>query len=133
MKTLHVGIENGDENRAVAWVINHPGCFAYGADPESALSVTPAAIADYRTWLHAHGCNWIEPGDIDLCLDETWQVYSVNENYDVADQGYAVNAWFRSDWKPLSAEEVEHGLKILSWSREDLFNTISNLDDEILH
>ena len=29
---IRIGLENGDENRSVAWALDFPGCFAYGAD-----------------------------------------------------------------------------------------------------
>ena len=49
-----------------------------------------------------------------------------------AENSYEVNAWFRHDWKPLSTEEIALGLKILSWSRTDLLETVQGLSNEAL-
>jgi len=38
----------------------------------------------------------------------------------LAQEGYEVNAWFLHDWKPLLPEEIERGLTMLAWSRQDL-------------
>jgi len=59
-------------------------------------------------------------GDFDLRLVDTWTVYSMNDAYEETEDGYAVDAWFKHDWKPLSAEDVERGLDLLRWSRADL-------------
>ena len=42
-----VGLENDVEGRSLAWVLGHPGCFAYGADGEAALEKIPQVIRAY--------------------------------------------------------------------------------------
>ena len=44
-----------------------------------------------------------------------------------SENAYEVESWFQYDWKPLSAEEIEHALKLLSWSRTDLLKIIDAL------
>ena len=46
-KVFHIGLENNAEGRSQAWVLDHPGCFAYGVDGASALAAAPDAIRKY--------------------------------------------------------------------------------------
>jgi hypothetical protein len=57
---FYVGLENGTEGRSQAWVLGHPGCFAYGMDGSEAMAAVPQAIRDYRQWIAAHTSeNWL--------------------------------------------------------------------------
>jgi hypothetical protein len=130
---FHIGLEDGDENRSIAWILGQPGCFAYGADPEAALSAVPQAIREYSAWVGSHEENsWVQTDDFQVKLDETWEVYHVNEEYERVEHGYSINAWFFNDWKALSELEIERGLKLLSWSRADLLQSVAGLDREVL-
>ena len=33
---FRIGIENNNDERAITWALDHPGCFAYGQDSEEA-------------------------------------------------------------------------------------------------
>lgn len=130
---ISVGLELNFEGRALAWALNYPGCYAYGSQGPDAVIALARALVSYEEWVNSHaGPGWLEIGDFDLRLVDTWEVYSINEQYELVDEGYEVNAWFRSDWKPLSAEEVEHGLKLLDWSREDFLRVVEGRPDEQL-
>jgi predicted RNase H-like HicB family nuclease len=131
--SLKIGIENGAEGRVIAWVLEHPGCTSYGEDSQAALQNLPAAVQAYNEWLikHKHGF-WKVPDNQDFKVEEIWDVYQVDENYDVVSNGYEVNAWFRYDWKPLTEVDVERGLMTLSWSRKDLLAVINGLEQEAL-
>ncbi|MBE0411215.1 MAG: DinB family protein [Anaerolineales bacterium] len=129
-----IGLENGDENRSIAWVLGHPGCFAYGPNGDSALKNTSAAIHDYITWIkdHNQGECWIPENEIQISVDDVWEVYAIDENYDRVEKGYSVNAWFHHDWKALTSEDLDQGFKLLSWSRADLLEIIQDLDQNTL-
>lgn len=130
---FRIGLENGVEGRSMAWVLSHPGCYTYGADGDAALSAAPDAIRAYAGWVAAHGeGGWLTTDEVKAVLDEVWEVYAIDENYDLVEDGYEVGAWFRHDWKPLSELDVEHGLKLLTWSREELLNAVSGMDAEAL-
>ncbi len=136
---FYVGLENGAEGRSQAWVLGHPGCFAYGADGSEALAAVPQAIRDYRKWITAHtSASWLAGADSEQSeqseyrLEETWECYSINSDYELVQDGYEVNAWFRHDWIPLSMEDIQRGLLLLSWGREDLLKLVSSLPVEIL-
>src|SRR4030043_748060 len=116
-----IGLENNAEGRSQAWVLGHPGCFAYGADGQAALQSVAQAIRDYRLWIDAHTSeSWLVGVDAEYQLEETWDCYTINDAYELAQEGYEVNAWFRHDWIPLNTEDTQHGLLLLNWGREEL-------------
>ncbi len=129
-----IGIENHVEGRSLAWVLEHPGCFCYGQDAEQALAKTPQAIMDYIDWISARKSDetWLNADGIELHVMETWDVYTINEAFDLAQEGYEVNAWFRHDWKPLTEQDVQRALLLLSWGREELLEAVLDLDNEAL-
>jgi hypothetical protein len=128
-----IGLENNIEGRSLAWALEHPGCFAYGPDPSSAVVAMAQAIPAYIAWMESHTKSpWLNPSEIDIKLVQVWDAYFVDDKYERVDQGYEVNAWFNHDWKPLTEIEVEQGLKLLSWTRADLLAQVSDLNDEQL-
>jgi hypothetical protein len=134
---MHViaGLENNIEGRSLAWALEFPGCFAYGADGPEAIINLAAAFLNYKIWVGQHtGESWLaEIDQVDVRLSDVWTVYEIDQNYDVCDGGpYSVNAWFRHDWKPLTWQEVQRGLKVLSFSRADLLELIKDLPEELL-
>jgi hypothetical protein len=129
---IRIAIENNVEGRTLAWALDYPGCFAYGVDAEAALKAMPAAFFDYAAWLAAHGGEKLLPGETTFRVAETWEVYTIGKDFELAQEGYEVNAWFRHDWKPLTAAEIEHGLRLLNWSQADLLETVSCLSPEEL-
>jgi hypothetical protein len=132
---FRVGIENNNEGRSIAWALEHPGCFAFGANPSGACINLENAIQVYATWILKHEPNsWLNFEEIEIIPEETWEVYFIDENLDkVEGDGYSVESFFRHDWKPLTREEVEHGLKLLSWTRADLLKTVHGLSAEKLN
>lgn len=131
---FRIGLENNIEGRSLAWVLGHPGCFAYGASGAQALEAVPQAIQDYRRWIS----EWLDvdswlPGDnTEYQLEETWECYSINEVYELVKDGYEVNAWFRHDWLPLNEQDIQRGLLLLRWGRNELLDVTGYLDKEIL-
>jgi hypothetical protein len=127
-----IGLENNAEGRSQAWVLGYPGCFGYGATGDEALQAVPQALRDYRTWISTHTAkSWLPDGE-DFRLEETWECYIVDDEYELAQDGYEVNAWFRYDWKPLTEQDVEHGLLLLAWGREALLNLVASLNHNTL-
>jgi hypothetical protein len=130
---ISIGLELNNEGRALAWALDYPGCFAYGSEGPNAVIALARALAAYQDWFNRHSeTDKLSLGDYDLRIVDTWTVYTINDQYDIVDGGYAVNAWFRTDWKPLSDEEITRGLDLLRWSREDLLQTVSGLSEERL-
>lgn len=131
---FRVGIENNNEgHRSIAWALEHPGCYAYGQDQEQAMANLPAAIRAYAAWIASHGSAWFEPDPIETELEDVWTAYYVDPGFDRMRSGTwddnEINAWFQHDWKPLTADEIQRGLALLNWSRQDLLETLHPLTE----
>jgi hypothetical protein len=130
---IRTGVENNLEGRSMAWSLEHPGCFAYGPDGEAALEALPAALRLYAAWIAKHTSqSWLPDEPAEVRLEDTWDGYVIDKQFERAEDGYAVDAWFLHDWKPLTQIEIERGLHILAWSRLDLLATVSGLGSEKL-
>jgi len=133
MMKFRVGIENNNEGiRSIAWVLNHPGCFAYGGDEQESLANAFVAIREYARWLDEHEKTWI-PVDVDIepHVEQVWTDYTINEEFDrVEKDGYDVEPFFEHDWKPLTGTDIERGLKLLAWSHADLLAVLEKLTPE---
>ncbi len=124
---FRVGIENNNEGvRSIAWALEYPGCFAYGADENEALANLPAVIQAYSAWAGGPHIDAIE-----LEVEDIWTAYEIDGSFErlpKADE--QINAWFQHDWKPLTAQEIERGLSLLARSRADLMHTLEGLTPE---
>lgn len=131
---VKIGVENGIENRSLAWALDHPGCFAYGSEGSEAILRFPQAFLRYKEWVDSHlPDSWLaDLQDFDIHLQETYEVTRINAEFNPDPTGIEINAWFLYDWKPLTAEEIRRGQLILSWSREDLLELVAGLSAEQL-
>lgn len=127
---IRIGLENEIEGRSLAWVLDHPGCFAYGKDGTEAILRTPHALLTYREWVGEHtDISWLQDlEDFDIALTEIFECYNVKSG----DKDIEINAWFNDDTRPLSSMEIERGGALLEWSRTDLEDLISPLTREQL-
>jgi hypothetical protein len=133
-KLIKVGVENHYENRSLAWVLDYPGCFAYGSNETEALVRVPQALIAYKSWLEGFTeDSWLQDlADFDIRLVEVYECHSLNEQYEPAKQGMEVNAWFHHDWLPLDQDEIRKGLSVLSWAHQDLYELTAGLSVEQL-
>jgi len=132
---IRIGIENNVEGRTLAWALDYPGSYSYGNDEPEALIRLPRALLNYEVWIKDHTqYPWVHFGDLDLRVVERYETLRIGEDYRPAPQGegYEINAWFMDDWRPLNREEIEQGMKIFHWQREELLAGISTLDPDIL-
>ena len=134
---FRAGLENNNEGRSIAWALEHPGCFTYGMTADSALSNLRSAIYEYADWILNHEPHtWLsfDGDEIEIIVDGYWDVYYINDSLEKVNEttGYSVESFFPYDWKPLDAIDVEHGLKLLTWSRDDLLKTVNGLIPEKL-
>lgn len=131
---INIGVETYPDGRSIATVLDYPGCFANGADASEAIIRTPDAFVRYAEWVNTHTPDsWMKDmGDFDIHLDETFNVFFMDESFNLASEGIEINAWFRHDWKPLSAEDIHRGLLTLQWSREDLLELVASLSPQQL-
>jgi len=130
---LKIALENGIDHRSIAWALDYPGCCADGPDASTAIVSMPQAFLIYCSWVGRHpGGSWLaDVGDFNVRLVETQQNCFVNQDMDVvAEDGpdsIEVEAFFRHDWKPLSAQEIQRGLLLFRWSRADLLAAVDGL------
>ena len=127
---IRVGLENGYQGQSLAWALDAPGCFVTGVDGSTAVMNMPRAVLRYAEWVNSHTAEpWLQLDDFDIRLVETYQVYFINERYEVSEKGLEINAFFRDDWRPLDHEEIERGLQLLAWSRADLLDLLAPYPD----
>ncbi len=128
-----IGLELDRDDRAIAWALDYPGCFAYGKDGTEAVVAMARALVNYEAWANRHGGEgWLSLGDYDLRLVDTWQDYKVNPEYDVDPSGRLVESFFLADWKPLTEAEIQRALTLLTWSRQDVLHITTDLSPEQL-
>jgi hypothetical protein len=127
---LRVGIENNNDDRSIAWALEHPGCFAYGRDGGEAQRSIAQAARDYAAWIGTHGGPRLEADAVVVKVEETFDVYFVDGSFELAERAKnssMVESFFRHDWKPLTAGDIGQALKLLAWTRTDLLETVSGL------
>lgn len=123
---IRVGLENNNEGRSLAWVLDHPGCFAYGKDGTEAILRVPQAIITYREWIgEKTNASWLSDlQDFDIALTEVFECYK----FMVGNRETEITAWFQDDARALSAAEIEQASLLLTWSRDELVQLISPLN-----
>ncbi len=132
---IRVGLELNIEGRTLAWALDFPGCFAYGADEAEALIGLPRALIAYQQWIDDHTSDsWVNVTDMDLRVVEKFETFRMGMDYRPASpgEGYEINAWFIDDWRPLSDEEIKQALTIFHWQRDELLAGLSTLDPQVL-
>jgi len=126
---INIGVEKYPGGRSIAWALDYPGCFSNGSSDSEAIIRLPEALLRYKEWVDSHAADsWMKDlGDFSIHLADSFDVYSIDQYYELAADGYEVNAWFRHDWKPLTGEDIRRGLLTLQWSRTDLLELAAGL------
>ena len=122
---IKIGSENGFVEKSIAWVFDHPGCFAYGSDDKEAILRVPQALVAYQEWIGKHTDeSWLSDlGDFDVRLAEALESPAA---------GCRPQNWFQFDGQPLSQVEAERGIHLLGWSRADLLDIVTSFSDQEL-
>jgi hypothetical protein len=68
---FRIGIENNNDDRTIAWALEHPGCFAYGRDREEAQKNSLPAARAYAGWVAQHGESWLDD-EVEVVVEETF-------------------------------------------------------------
>jgi hypothetical protein len=127
---IRIGLENGMEGRSLAWALDYPGAFSYGAEGSEAVLNLPRALLEHQERVNRHAAQGqprLELGDFDLRLVETFECYTIDANFELAKDGYEVDAFFRDDWRPLDRAEAVRGVELLGWCQEDLLAIVEEL------
>jgi hypothetical protein len=102
-----------DNGSCRAQLIEMPGCFAIGDDVPATLAALEARIPAYYDWLRAHDeYTPIVQGPFPVRAHETQRV---GEQYP-----HGAEAFFASDARPVSDEDIDWLLALLEWSLDDL-------------
>lgn len=129
MTLIQIGIERNVEGRTLAWALDYPGVFTYGADDAEALIRIPRQILTFESWLNFHTDQpWLQLEGLDMHIDETFEAFQVEVDGGI----HEVHAFFRSDLIPLTEEDVRQALLIYNWQREELLAGVETLPVEIL-
>lgn len=131
---FRIGIENNNDDRSIAWALDHPGCFAYGKDREEAQRNFHQAAHKYVAWVALHGESWLDD-EVKVVVEETFDVYFINSAFERVERDQdtsMIESFFLQDWKPLAPHEIERALKLLAWSRADLMSVVEGLSAEKL-
>ena len=124
-----VAVEDIEPRHFVCWVLDLPGCFSSAHSQTDALARAPSRIDDYFAWITGHDPSVPRvSGPFQIDLVEVFEAHPC-----ASDPDYLVNAFFEDDRRPLSYWDVEVGLRLLDWSRQDLLNVIASLSARQLH
>ncbi len=132
---IRVGIENNNDDRSIAWALEHPGCFAYGRSADEARANMGRAARDYAAWVQQHGMPWMDAPSLEVEVEETFDAYRIPREAARAQgkkETYLVESFFGNDADPLSGTDVERALKMLAWSRQDLLAVLRGLSPDKL-
>jgi hypothetical protein len=109
-------------NAVHAWVLDLPGAIAGAPDIDALRDVLPRTIAEYEAWLRAHG----EP----LEMSSAWEIAETIDGEALAATGGEF--CFDYDRAPIDSGELEHLIRYMTWSRDDLHAAIDSLPDALL-
>lgn len=124
-----LAVEDIEPRHYVCWVLDLPGCFSPASTQEEAVARAPARIGEYYAWITRHDPTLPEalrPYDVEVV-----EVFGAHPSAE--DPDYVVNAFFEDDARPLAYWDVEVGLRLLDWSRQDLIAVVRSLSREQLH
>lgn len=129
MTLIQIGLERNVEGRTLAWALDYPGVFTYGADDAEAILRMPREMLRFESWLNLRtDYPWVRLEGLDVHIDEIFEVFPVDDEGEI----YEVNAFFRSDLLPLNEEEIQKALQIYDWQREELLAGVETLPKDLL-
>jgi predicted RNase H-like HicB family nuclease/uncharacterized damage-inducible protein DinB len=119
-------LETADDGRCLAHVLDLPGCIVRAPSRREALEGLPQAIRDHYDWLRRHG-------EMAPRVDEPIQIEVAEERTGLGpfDPGDAA-ALFAPDLEPVSPDEMERFVRLMSYARADLLALVQGLSDVVL-
>jgi len=127
MAKIFVCLEVGSGGTG-AFVPNCPGCWVFGRTPERALMKVRLAVAEWFEWMRKHGGH--VPSQLREFEIEVAEVLRVNYNPVEAGKPEPL---FWSEVLPVTRKDVARTLRLMSYSRKDLLQLVSDLSDECLN
>ena len=83
---FRVGMENNNDDRSIAWALDHPGCFAYGQNSDEAQRNFVQAAYEYVAWIARHEEPWLDD-KVEVLVEETFEPYFVNSLFERVEPG----------------------------------------------
>jgi predicted RNase H-like HicB family nuclease len=111
-----------------AFVPDCPGCWVFGRTPERALMKVRLAVAEWFEWMRKHG--ELVPSGLREFEIEVAEVLRVNYNPVEAGKPEPL---FWSEVLPVTRKDIARTLRLMSYSRKDLLQLVSDLSDECLN
>jgi hypothetical protein len=112
MMTYDTYIETWPDGTALAQITDLPGCYAAGEREAEALNRLHVAIPDYFRWLSMQDADTpTMSGDVELVVRERVPV--------TRNALHEVRAFFTTDAAPLSEDDLDWGLALMSYAQQD--------------
>lgn len=103
-----------------------PGCCVGARSREEVLCALPQAVREYRAWLHRHDEGPREQ-DTEVSFDVVEEVVGTGP-FDPGDAA----ALFSVERSPVTSDDIEDCLRLMSYSRSDLLKMVEDLPDRVL-
>lgn len=116
----------GQGTRWMGHVLALPGCCVRGRSRAGVLDSLPLAVREYAAWLRRHG-EGPEKDDVEVFVDVAEEVVGTGP-FDPGDAA----ALFSVERSPVTLDDIEDCLRLMSYSRSDLLYLVGNLPDKVL-
>jgi len=110
-----------------AFIPDCPGCWVFGRTPKRALMKVKNALAEWFDWMEKHGEQ--VPSEAKNFEIEVAEVLRVNYNPVEAGKPEPL---FWSEVLPITKKDVARTLRLMTYSREDLLELVSDLGNKYL-
>jgi hypothetical protein len=125
MITYDTYLEIWPSGTVLAQVTDLPGCYAVGEYEGQALTRLRMAVPDYFRWLSMQDVDTpTMSGDVEIMVRESVQVH--------ANALHEIRAFFSSDAKPLTEDDIDWGLALMSYAHQDLTQQVRKLGESEL-
>ncbi len=109
----------------LAQVPELPGCYAKGASESEAVNRLYIAVPDYYRWLRMQDEETpTMSGDVEIRVRERVPV--------TRNALHEIRAFFATDDEPLSDDDLDWGLALMSYAHQDFTRQLRNVDDAVM-
>jgi len=116
----------GEGNRWMGHILALPGCCVREKSCEEVLYALPQAVREHRAWLHRHGEGTGEE-PIEISFDVVEEIVGTGP-FDPGDAA----ALFSVELSPVTSDDIEDCVRLMSYSRSDLLDLVARLPDKVL-
>jgi len=125
MMTYDVYLEIWPDGRVMGHIPDLPGCFAKAMSEAQTLAYLRMTVPDYYRWLSMQDADTPTiSGEVDLVVRERQPV--------TQNAGYEVRAFFAPDAQPVTEDDLDWGLALMSYAHQDVIRQVQPLTDVAL-